>query len=144
MFDHTACAGQAMLSTSPFVDMAALSALGELLADLLKARPASSKVPLSGASCASREQNRGEAHVREDSSCRTAARQSRTKYGRRRKPEQMDLFGSGRSSVVIGAPAWPELPAETQRALIRLMARLLLEHADKSQAAAMTGADHDL
>ena len=31
-----------------------------------------------------------------------------------------------------------------QGALIRLMARLLLEHADKSQAAAMTGADHDL
>ena len=65
-------------------------------------------------------------------SCRTAARQSRTKYGRRRRAEQMDLFGSGRSSVVIGAPAWPELPAETQRALIRLMAQLLLEHADES------------
>lgn len=77
-------------------------------------------------------------------SCRTAARQSRTVHNRRRKPQQMDLFGSGRSSVVIGAPAWPELPAETQRALIRLMARLLLEHADKSQAAAMTGAGHDL
>jgi hypothetical protein len=56
----------------------------------------------------------------------------------------MDLLGSGQSSVVIGAPAWPELPAETQRALIRLMARLLLEHADKSRAAAMTGAGHDL
>lgn len=77
-------------------------------------------------------------------SCRTAARQSRTVHNRRRKPQQMDLFGSGRSSVVIGAPAWPELPAETQRALIRLMARLLLEHADKSQAAAMTGVGHDL
>jgi hypothetical protein len=48
--------------------MAALSALGKLLADLLKAHPASSsKALLSGASCASREQNRGEAHVREDS-----------------------------------------------------------------------------
>jgi hypothetical protein len=56
----------------------------------------------------------------------------------------MDLFGSGQSSVVIGAPAWPELPAETQRALIRLMARLLLEHADKSQTAPLTGAGHDL
>ena len=65
-------------------------------------------------------------------SCRATARQSRTKYGRRRKPEQMDLFGSGQSSVVIGAPAWPELPAETQRALIRLMAQVLLEHADES------------
>ena len=63
---------------------------------------------------------------------------------RRCKPQQMDLFGSGQSSVVISAPAWPELPAETQRALIRLMARLLLEHADKSRAAAMRGADHDL
>ena len=76
-------------------------------------------------------------------SCRAAARQSRTKYGRRRKPEQMDL-GSDQSSVVIGSPAWPELPAETQRALIRLMARLLLEHADKSQTAPLTGAGHDL
>src|SRR5260370_24691498 len=77
-------------------------------------------------------------------SCRAPARQSRAKYGRRRKPEQMDLFGNGQSSVVIGSPAWPELPAETPRALIRLIAPLLLEHADKSQAAAMTGADHDL
>jgi hypothetical protein len=72
-------------------------------------------------------------------SCRTAAQQSRTADNRRRKPQQMDLFGSGQSSVVIGAPAWPELPAETQRALIRLMTRLLLEHADKSKAAARTG-----
>ena len=76
-------------------------------------------------------------------SCRAPAQPSRTMPDRRRKPQQ-DLFGSGQSSVVIGVPAWPELPAETQRALIRLMARLLLEHSDKSQAAAMTGADHDL
>src|SRR5260370_1295112 len=55
------------ITTRPFVDMASLRALGKLLADLLKARPASSKVPLSGASWASREQNRGEAHAREDS-----------------------------------------------------------------------------
>jgi len=31
----------------------------------------------------------------------------------RRKPEQMDLFGSAQPSGVIGAPAWLELPAET-------------------------------
>ena len=77
-------------------------------------------------------------------SCRTAARQSRTVHDRRRKLQQMDLFGSGQSSVVVGAPAWPELPAETQRALIRLMARLLLEHADKCQAVPLTGANDDL
>ena len=77
-------------------------------------------------------------------SCRTSAPQSQTRHDRRRKPEQMDLFGSDQASVVSGAPAWPELPAQTQRALIRLMARLLLEHADKCQAAPLTGAGHDL
>jgi hypothetical protein len=42
MFDHTACAGQATLSTSPFVDMAALSALGKLLAICPEGTPCSS------------------------------------------------------------------------------------------------------
>ena len=64
MFDRAACAGQGTLSTKPFVDMAALSALGNLLADV-KAHLASSRVALSGASSASRDQYRGEAHVRE-------------------------------------------------------------------------------
>ena len=64
MFDRAACADQGTLSTKPFVDMAALSALGNLLADV-KAHLASSHVALSGASSASRDQNRGEAHVRE-------------------------------------------------------------------------------
>ena len=77
-------------------------------------------------------------------SCQPPAQQSRSMHERRRKPEQMDLFGSGQSSIAVGVPAWPELPAETQRALIRLMARLLLEHADKSQTAPTTGAGHDL
>lgn len=77
-------------------------------------------------------------------SCRAAAPQSRTMHDRRRKPQQMDLFGSDQPSVVIGAPAWLELPAETQRALIKLMARLLVEYADRSQTAPMTGPGHDL
>jgi len=67
MFDRAACADQATLSTNPFVDMAALSALGNLLADVLKAQAASSDARLSGASWASRDQHRGEAHVRQDS-----------------------------------------------------------------------------
>lgn len=77
-------------------------------------------------------------------SCRAPAQQSATMHDRRGKPEQMDLFGSVRSGVVIGAPAWSELPPEIQRALTRLMARLLLEHADKSQTAAMTEVGDDL
>ncbi len=50
----------------------------------------------------------------------------------------MDLFASGQSNGVIGAPAWAELPAEVQGTLTRLMAQLILEHADKSKTAAMT------
>ena len=77
-------------------------------------------------------------------SCQPPAQQSRSMHERRRKPEQMDLFGSGQSSIAVGAPTWPDLPPETQRALTRLMARLLVEHADKSQTAPTTGAGHDL
>ena len=51
MFDRTACADQATLSTNPFVDMAALSTLGNLLAGVLKAQPPSSNAPLSGCAC---------------------------------------------------------------------------------------------
>src|SRR5260221_975168 len=68
MFDRAACADQATLSANPFADMAALSALASLLTDVLKACSTSSNAPLSGASRASRDQNRGEAHVREESS----------------------------------------------------------------------------
>ena len=75
---------------------------------------------------------------------RAPAQQSLLMRDRRHKPQQMDLFGSGQPRAVEGAPTWPELPPETQRALIRLMARLLLEHAEKCQAALPMGAGHDL
>jgi hypothetical protein len=67
MFDRTACADGVILCTSPFITVAALSALAGLLANVLRARPASSNAPLSGASGISRDQNRGEGHVRENS-----------------------------------------------------------------------------
>jgi hypothetical protein len=41
----------------------------------------------------------------------------------------MDLFGSGLSNGAIGAPAWPELPAEARAALTSLMTQLILDHA---------------
>ena len=37
-----------------------------------------------------------------------------------RSQQQMDLFGSGLSNGAIGAPAWPELPAEARAALMEL------------------------
>jgi hypothetical protein len=75
---------------------------------------------------------------------RPPAQRSRNTRDRRRKAPQMEMFGSGQSGGVIGAPAWPELPAEVQGTLTRLMVQLILEHADKSKTAAMTEADHDL
>jgi hypothetical protein len=76
--------------------------------------------------------------------CRAPAQQSRTMQDRRRKPQQMDLFASGESSAVIGAPGWPALPLEVRRLLISLMARLILEHADKRQVGAEVEAGHDI
>ena len=75
---------------------------------------------------------------------RPPAQRSRNTQDRRREVPQMDLLASGQSSGVIGAPAWAELPAEVQGTLTRLMAQLILEHADKSKTAAITEAGHDL
>ena len=76
--------------------------------------------------------------------CQTSAQQSRTRFDQWRKPQQMDLFGSDRSSVVISAPPWLDLPAETRGALTSLIARLILEHLDKRQTGVRTEAGHDV
>ena len=75
---------------------------------------------------------------------RPPAQRSRHRQDQWRQAPQMDLFASGQSSGVIGAPAWPELPAEVQDTLTDLMVQLILEHADKSKTAVMTEAGHDL
>jgi hypothetical protein len=41
-------------------------------------------------------------------------------------------------------PAWSVLPAQTQAALIALMTRLILDHADKDRRGSMMEAGHDL
>lgn len=58
---------------------------------------------------------------------------------RRPRPSQMDMFATRRAA---GAPDWPDLPKEAQEALVDLMTRLILDHA---QAAAPTtaGTGHD-
>jgi hypothetical protein len=74
----------------------------------------------------------------------TPAQQSRIRFDQRRKPQQMDLFGSDRSSAVISAPLWLDLPAETRSALTSLIARLILEHLDKRQTGVQTENGHDV
>ena len=60
------------------------------------------------------------------------------------QPQQIDLFGDERQSALVAAPAWQELPVETQATLTNLMARLILEHVQGSRTGSATEAGHDL
>ena len=67
------------------------------------------------------------------------------RHNRRPRPQhQMDLFGSGLSNGAIGAPAWPELPAEARAALTSLMTQLILDHAAMTATPPAKEVDHDL
>jgi hypothetical protein len=66
MFDRAACVDDSMITTTPYVDSSALAVLAGLLADVLKARTASSNAVRSGAIMTSRDPNREEVHVRQD------------------------------------------------------------------------------
>ena len=56
----------------------------------------------------------------------------------------MDLFASGLSSDVIGAPAWPELPADARAVLTSLMTQLILSHATTTATPRAKEVGHDL
>jgi hypothetical protein len=56
----------------------------------------------------------------------------------------MDLFRRGLSNGVIGAPAWPELPAEARAALMSLMTQLILDHAATTTTPRAKEVSHDL
>jgi hypothetical protein len=56
----------------------------------------------------------------------------------------MDLFGGGPSNSAIGAPAWPELPAEARAALTSLMTQLILDHAATTATPRAKEVGHDL
>jgi hypothetical protein len=71
-------------------------------------------------------------------------RQTKPTPVRRRAPRQIDLFAREPRMATGNIPVWSGLPKETQAALTDLMRRLILEHAEKNQIGAMTGASHDL
>jgi acyl-CoA reductase-like NAD-dependent aldehyde dehydrogenase len=57
----------------------------------------------------------------------------------------MDLFmNAAQAGSAVGAPAWPQLPAEARAALTSLMAQLILDHAGKAAAPPAREAGHDL
>jgi hypothetical protein len=61
-----------------------------------------------------------------------------------RLQQQTDLFRRGLSNGVIGAPAWPELPAEARAALMSLMTQLILDHAATTTTPRAKEVSHDL
>ena len=61
---------------------------------------------------------------------RTAMPGSGYRHSRQpRSQQQMDLFGRGLSKGTVGAPGWPELPAEARAVLMSLITQLILDHA---------------
>ena len=71
----------------------------------------------------------------------------RSGYRHNRQPQpqqQMDLFGTDLSNGAIGAPAWPELPAEARAALTNLMTQLILDHAATTATPRAKEVGHDL
>ena len=70
---------------------------------------------------------------------------NRYRHNRRSRPQQqMDLFGSDLSNGAIGAPAWPELPAEARAALTSLITQLILDHAATTATPTAKEVGHDL
>jgi hypothetical protein len=77
----------------------------------------------------------------------TAMPRSGYRHNRQPRPQpqpQMDLFGSHLSNGAIGAPAWPELPAEARATLTSLMTQLILDHAAMTATPPAKEVDHDL
>jgi hypothetical protein len=75
---------------------------------------------------------------------RMTKRQRALTAGQRRKSEQIDLFESDPGGGMIGAPGRLELPAEARNVLIRLMARLIPQHASQSRMPLKTEVSHDV
>ena len=75
---------------------------------------------------------------------KTAMPGSGYRHNRQPRPQQMDLFGSDPSNGAIGAPAWPELPAEARAALTSLMTQLILDHAATTATPRAKEVGHDL
>ncbi|MCP3374940.1 hypothetical protein, partial [Bradyrhizobium cajani] len=66
MFDRAACARGGSLTAEPFVSLEALNALSSLVDSAVKSATSSLNEPLSGACGVSHDQNRGEAHGKQD------------------------------------------------------------------------------
>ena len=59
-------------------------------------------------------------------------------------PQQLDLFGGDRPRVIVAAPTWQELSAETRATLTGLMVQLILGHVGANRPGSPRETGHDL
>ena len=102
MFERAACPDHDQLTAAPFIDMTALSALANLLRQVLKDRAASSNAPLSGASESSHDQNWREAHVSIDVSAAVSQHEGTPKVAR----SSSDNHSRSSCSATNGRALW--------------------------------------
>ena len=63
---------------------------------------------------------------------------------RQPKTYQFDLFSNPHDAKTAQTPQWHALPAEARQALTKLMARLILDHADGDRAPQTHETRHDV
>ena len=102
MFERAACPDHDQLTAAPFIDMTALSALANLLRQVLKDRAASSNAPLSGASESSHDQNWREAHVSIDVSAAVSQHEGTPKVARSSRTTTADRAVRRRTAERFG------------------------------------------
>ena len=59
-------------------------------------------------------------------------------------PQQLDLFGGDRPRVIVAAPTWRELSAETRATLTGLMVQLILGHVGANRPGSPRETGYDL
>jgi hypothetical protein len=74
---------------------------------------------------------------------RPSAQREAVRDHRRPLTRQLELFAGEALGSAIGAPTWSDLPRETRLALTQLMARLLIDHADRNAACCAMEVSHD-
>lgn len=77
-------------------------------------------------------------------SANTSERRRTCTEGRRGPTQQTELFGDERPGALTSTPAWQDLLAATQAVLTSLLARLILDHAEKRRTSPVAEAVHDL
>ena len=140
MFERACCA-HGHVTRDPFVSLDALMALSSLLDLVLNTATPSSNARLLGACRASRDQNRGEAHVRQDGGVRSS--ESTQPVARRATEQQRSCWAAAQCTAASMLRHGGNC---RERRAGNLMTQLMLEHAQRQASVTVTvtvEASHD-